>query len=222
MDAPIAPRAMSAPDEGPVYDLIALGLVTFVILLTGVWVTHWFRQPPPGPEQFQKFLMTLDLHTSRDRLRAAKWADMHFRGEGAGQISMDFRDHLKAALRLEAAERAHLEREASESNPDIAVRAEARARLGADPVPPVQAYTRRWIRDRSAWIAALDADRFRVSAQMELFQFLRNDLGMQEEADRELEILSRSRPDLAKELQERADQVRVRTVDPGTGGRLPR
>jgi hypothetical protein len=198
MDAPIAPRAMAGPSEGPVYDLIALALVTLTLCPLSVWVTNWFSTPGPGLEQFREFKQSLSMSVTRDRLRAARWADLHLHQADSPAISPDFRDCLRPALAMEAREIEWLRKDARETNPDLAARAEARAILARydREGPPAATYAKRWAATRSEWIESLEAERFRVSAHLELHQFL-TELGMLAEADRQLELARRIRPDMA-------------------------
>ncbi len=194
MDAPIAPAAVRTADEGPAYDLISLGLVVFTILLVAVWTTHYFREAPFDDQHFRKVKDRIDDKTSAGNLQAARWADFNLRS-GNNDVSKHFCDHLREALRLEPQERALLQWK--RDHLDEQERVAAIAELGENPDSlkgPAAAFAQRWYQYRAEWIDGRDQRGFNIAAHRD-FAILLDDLGMTEEAHRELDKVRRARPD---------------------------
>jgi hypothetical protein len=177
MDDRIAPPALSTREESPAYDLISLGLVTLVILVVGIWVTHFFRQPPPGDEAFRRMQADLDLETSAGQLEAARWAMFNLRSGSFYGANDPFCEHLRKALELEQKEREQEARTAKDATSDDAHRrltgVDARARLAEDPVGPAMRFATRWAQGHAAEIEAIADSRKRQIRHRELATALR-------------------------------------------------
>ncbi len=198
MDAPIAPSAVRTAEEGPAYDLISLGLVVFTILLVGVWTTHYFREAPFDNRDFEAVKAGVDERTSAGRLQAARWADFNLRS-GSNDISKHFCEELKEALVLEKSERTLLLWKVSQLDPveHQRERVEAQAALGENSKSlkgPAAEFAQRWYQARAEWIDARDARGFNIAAHRD-FAIMLDDMGMSEEARRELDKVRRARPD---------------------------
>ncbi|MCC6740877.1 MAG: hypothetical protein IT452_17690 [Planctomycetia bacterium] len=192
MSAPIAPAAVRPAEEGPAFDLISLGLVVFTILLIGVWTPYYFRQNPADMNAWAAVRPGDHETQSAPFLAAARWADLYLHTTDCRGVSIAFRDSLKKALELEAAERQALRDQVDRLSPAQSIA--ARAELSEHPEGPAERYARQWYRNRAAWLDARDARGFDLGAHTELFVLLR-EIGMAREADLEQEKVRRVSPD---------------------------
>lgn len=194
MDTPIGTSTLRPWDDSPGYDLISLGLVALVVLLIGVWLTHFFRQPPAGFEDYEtkraqlfqdKSFTTGDGQlTSEGHLILAQWIDFNLRSADGDTIAPQFRENLAAALKKERVSREALQR-ARAHDPD------ARLTLADEPAPPALSWAKTWVAKQSE---RLDQTRAGASARLELAK-LCDELELKEEAAREREKVRSVRPD---------------------------
>lgn len=192
MDQPIGNATMRAWDDSPGYDLISLGLVGLVVLLIAVWLTHFFRQPAPGFEDYEtrrarlfqdrNFTASDGQLTSEGYLMLAQWVDFNLRPADGESIPPQLRENLVLALRREKLERAGLKDSKS---------AWARAVLAENPEPPARAWAQEWVRRRSE---RFDRSGTSPSVRLELAKFC-DELELKEEAAREREKVRTVRPD---------------------------
>ena len=190
MDDRIGVASLRPYDESPGYDLISLGLVILVVLLVGVWCTHFFRQPPPGIEEYDRVCNTADPGTAAGQLRLARWVETNLKPAAGDHIPLEFKAHLKEALVLERKEIAafRLAAEIGDVNAWAALK-----ELDAMSAPPVLGYAREWYRLRASWLDARDRAGFSAGAHFELSQVL-DEIGLKNEAGLERAKIRAARP----------------------------
>ncbi|MBI2920009.1 MAG: hypothetical protein HYY18_02870 [Planctomycetes bacterium] len=98
MDDKIGTASLRPYDDSPGYDLISLGLVVFVTLLIGVWGTYFFRQPPPGIEDYTQVRNRTDLSTPAGHLELARWTEFNLKTVHRDHLPLEFKEHLQKAL----------------------------------------------------------------------------------------------------------------------------